>query len=384
MTAARRSRWPRSRVASSSSTCSSVSFEHPRDRLIDLIEEAIDADVLVEPAQSVGRLSFSHALFRETIYEQLSATRKAAIHGRIAAAIEEAPTDRPDERAGTLAYHYRAAGELRKAFDYHRRAATAAERVHAQETALENLDGAIVAGEMLGMTAATEETIRDLYRARAWTFRQLGEPERALADLEHALEGARAAGDRASEMHVRNALGTHWHVLDPRASRRCHEEALGIAEELGDESGQVSALNRLSLVLANELEFAEAVELGERALQIARRAGDELAVSRAMDSLKFAALQLGDLERLRGALRGARAIPTPARRPVVSAMDAVRVLLRAAGAPRLAGGRAACRGGARDQRSDGGRTQRRSSVSRRVELDRALPRRLCAIVGART
>jgi DNA-binding SARP family transcriptional activator/class 3 adenylate cyclase len=273
-------------------------LQHPRDRLIDLVEEAIGADVLVELAQTVGRLSFSHALFRETIYEQLSATRKAAIHGRIAAAIEEAPTDRPDERAGTLAYHYRAAGELRKAFDYHRQAATAAERVHAQETALENLDGAIVAGEMLDMTAATEQAIRDLYRARAWTFRQLGEPERALADLEHALEGARAAGDRATEMHVRNALGTHWHVLDPRASRRFHEQALRIAEELDDVSGQVGALNRLSLVLANELEFAEAVELGERALRIARRAGDELAVSRAMDSLKFAALQLGDLERL--------------------------------------------------------------------------------------
>ena len=172
-------------------------LDHPRDRLIDLVEEAIDADVLVEPPQSVGRLSFSHALFRETIYEQLSATRKAATHGRIATAIEETPTDRPDERAGTLAYHFRAAGELRKAFDYHRRAAAAAERVHAQETALENLEGAIVAGEMLGMTAATEETIRDLYRARAWTLHQLGEPERALSDLEQALEGARAAGDRA-------------------------------------------------------------------------------------------------------------------------------------------------------------------------------------------
>jgi DNA-binding SARP family transcriptional activator/class 3 adenylate cyclase/tetratricopeptide (TPR) repeat protein len=273
-------------------------LEHPRDRLIDLIEEAIDADVLVESAQSVGRLGFAHALFRETIYEQLSATRKAAIHGRIAVAIEQAPSDRSDERAGTLAYHYRAAGELRKAFDYYRRAAAAAERVHAHETALENLDGAIVAGEMLGMTAAKEESIRDLYRARAWTLQMLGEPDRALADLEHALAGAKAAGDGASEMHVHIALGTHWHVLDPQASRRCYEEALRIAEELGNESGQVNALSRLSLMLANELEFAEAVELGERALEIARGAGDELAVSHAMDSLKFAALQLGDLERL--------------------------------------------------------------------------------------
>ncbi|HEY2768638.1 MAG TPA: AAA family ATPase, partial [Solirubrobacteraceae bacterium] len=273
-------------------------LEHPRDRLIDLVEEALDADVVVEAVHVVGRLSFSHALFRETIYQQLSATRRAAIHGRIAAAIEQAPTDRPDEHAGALAYHYRAAGDLRKAFDYHRRAAAEAERVHARETALENLQGAIVAGEMLGMMLATDETIRTLYRARAWAFEMLGEREKSVADLEHALQGAQAAGDRVSEMHVRNDLGTHWHVRDPRSSRRYHEEALRIAEELGDEPGQVSALNRLSLVLANELELAEAVEAGERALGIARRSDDDVAVSRAMDSLKFVALQLGELERL--------------------------------------------------------------------------------------
>jgi tetratricopeptide (TPR) repeat protein len=244
------------------------------------------------------RLSFVHALFRETIYEQLSATRKAAIHGRIAAAIEDAPTDRSDERAAMLAYHYGAAGDLRKAFDYHRQAAAAAERIHAQETALESLEGAIAAGELLGMSAAKDETLRDLYRERAWALYVLGEPGRALVDLDRALAGAREAGDRTMEMHVRNALGVHWHVLDPQVSRRFHDEALQLAEELGDEAGQVSALNRLSLVLANELQFAEAVELGERALAIARSGGEGPAVSRALDSLKFVALQLGDLERL--------------------------------------------------------------------------------------
>ncbi len=274
---------------------------HSRDHLVDLVEEAIAAEVLVEPAGagSVGQLSFSHALFRQTIYEQLSATRCAVIHGRIAAAIEAMPTDRPQERAGTLAYHYHAAGELRKAFDCYRSAAAAAERVYAQEAALENLQGAILAGEALGMSAAdADDSIRELYRARASTFDLLGESQLALSDLEHALAGSRAAGDRASEMRVHTAMGFHWHVLDPPASRRCQEAALAIAQELGDESGQVEALNRLALVLANELEFAGAVELGERALAVARRAQDESAVVRAMDSLKFAALQLGDFERL--------------------------------------------------------------------------------------
>jgi len=273
-------------------------LDHSRERLIDLIEEAIDADVLVESPEAVGRIAFSHALFRETIYEQLSATRKAATHSRIAAAIEQAPAARPEQQAGTLAYHYRAAGELGKAFDYYRRAAEEAERVYAHETALESLQGAIVAGEMLGMTVTTDQTIRDLYRARAWMLLTLGELDAALSDLELVLTAARASGDRKSEMQVHSALGLYWHVRDPQAARRSHEEALRIAEELGDEPGQVSVLNRLSLVLANELEFAQAVELGERALRIAIAAADERAVDEAMDGLKFAALQLGDLDRL--------------------------------------------------------------------------------------
>jgi DNA-binding SARP family transcriptional activator len=40
---------------------------HPRDHLIDLIEEAVFAGVLVEPAASAGQLSFAHALFRGSL-----------------------------------------------------------------------------------------------------------------------------------------------------------------------------------------------------------------------------------------------------------------------------------------------------------------------------
>ena len=46
------------------------------------------------------------------------------------------------------------------------------------------------------------------------------------------------------------------------------------------------------------LEFDRALELGERALELARATGEETVVGRAIDSIKLAVWQLGDLARL--------------------------------------------------------------------------------------
>jgi tetratricopeptide (TPR) repeat protein len=267
------------------------------EELLLQLEEALEAQVVVEAAQSPGRYRFAHALIRETIYEQLSATRRALLHRRIAEAIESVLADRLDQQAGMLAYHYRAAGELEKAFSYHCRAADAAERVFARETSLEHLDAAIVAGELLGHKPEERRDIRELFWRRA-KARGYGEFEQGMRDNTTALDSARTAGDRELEMHVLNGIGGLLHVRDAKGSISHHEQALAIAEELNDEAGRVSALNRLSLVYANQGEFAEAITLGERALQIAGATGDQDAVAKAMDSLKFAALQLGDVTRL--------------------------------------------------------------------------------------
>ncbi len=52
------------------------------DRLIDLLEEAVAARVVAEVPHMVGRYSFSHALIRETLYEQLTTTRRVRLHGQ--------------------------------------------------------------------------------------------------------------------------------------------------------------------------------------------------------------------------------------------------------------------------------------------------------------
>ena len=85
---------------------------------------------------------------------------------------------------------------------------------------------------------------------------------------------------------------------DPPAAARSHEAALRIAGSSATSRPRTSALDRLSLVSSNLLQLVGRCELGERALEMARGTGDEIVVGRAIDSIKLAALQLGDLSRL--------------------------------------------------------------------------------------
>jgi class 3 adenylate cyclase/tetratricopeptide (TPR) repeat protein len=268
------------------------------EELVDLLDGAVQGQVLAEEAGAIGRYRFAHPLIRETIYGDISVTRRALLHRRLGEAVESLYEDRLAEYARALAHHFHAAGDARKAFEYHRQAADQAERGMAPETAFEHLTGAIAAGELLELTARSDATMRDLYRRRAWMASFAGTAEIAERDYAVALDAARSAGDRKLEMQVLNGLGTFWHVLDSKAAIGHHERSLAIAEELADEPGQVSALNRLSLVHANRLDYKRALELGERALALARGSDDEEAAMRAMDSLKFVALQLGDIGRL--------------------------------------------------------------------------------------
>src|SRR5205085_10035923 len=70
------------------------------DAVIRGLDESETARLVQETA--VGRFRFAHALVRDTLYGELSATRRARLHGRIAAQLA---IGRPDDVAA-LAHHY--------------------------------------------------------------------------------------------------------------------------------------------------------------------------------------------------------------------------------------------------------------------------------------
>ncbi len=264
----------------------------------ETLEQAIAEQVIEESPGSIGRYSFAHALIRETIYDQLSHTRRAQLHRQIGEAIEAIVAGAPDEYASALAHHFAAAGDLAKAYGYHSAAAAAAQRVYAIEPALAHYTAAIEAGRELGLEADREPAIRGLLLQRGRMRYRTGDDTGGVADCETALDAARRSGDRAVEMETLNELGVLRLRSDLAGAAALHEAALEIAKDLDDKAAQTQALDRLSVISSHLLELDRALELGERALELARETGEGNVVGRAMDSIKLAALQLGELGRL--------------------------------------------------------------------------------------
>jgi class 3 adenylate cyclase/tetratricopeptide (TPR) repeat protein len=269
----------------------------PADRVAESLERAIAGHIVEESTSSIGHYSFVHALIRETIYEQLSLTRRAQLHRQIGHALEDLGGDRAREQLGALAYHFSAAGDTAKAYGYHAAAADAAARVYAVEAALSHYTDALEAAAALGLEPDREPAVRRLLLQRGRMRLRTGDPG-TLADLESVLDAARRCGDRTSEMEALNEIGIARLQSDLSAAAASHLAALEIARELDDTAAQTNAMDRLSVVYSHLLEFDQALELGERALELARDAGEEALVGRALDGIKLAVWQLGDLHRL--------------------------------------------------------------------------------------
>jgi tetratricopeptide (TPR) repeat protein len=84
--------------------------ELDEDLLIDLCDAAVTAAVLTE-ADVAGRYTFAHALIEHTLYDNLSGSRRARAHRRIAETLEELCGDDPGERIGALASHWALASQ---------------------------------------------------------------------------------------------------------------------------------------------------------------------------------------------------------------------------------------------------------------------------------
>src|SRR5204862_3503941 len=108
-----------------------VSLEE--DEYLNALDEALAAGLVVESPDRPDRYSFSHALIRETLYEGMSAPRRARIHRRVGEALEAHGGDR---HLTALALHFtRAAGsqDAEKAIQYASRAGVQATAMLAHE-----------------------------------------------------------------------------------------------------------------------------------------------------------------------------------------------------------------------------------------------------------
>lgn len=174
-------------------------------RLLDLIEEA-QAIRILEPRPG-RRLAFGHALIRETLYDDLSASTRVELHRRVGAALERLYPASLEEHLPELAYHFARvapAGDADKALDYAERAARRATAALAYEDAAQLYELALESLPLLAAPTASPREI-DVLLALGDVHIRAGDMPRARVVFERAAAAARVRGDVSSL--ARAALG---------------------------------------------------------------------------------------------------------------------------------------------------------------------------------
>ncbi len=253
------------------------------DELLDLLDLCVAARILVEAPGVPGRFGFSHALIRQTLYEELGATRRVVFHERVGRAIETLRAGRIDDQLGVLAHHFleaAAAGDVATAVDYATRAARQAMARCAYAEAAELLGRARQTVELL--TPDDDHTLADLGLGIGDARLRSGERAVSADAYLEATRCARRAGTAGAL-----ARGAWGYALSTYAPGASNPQVIALAEEaltaLGDTEPtlRVHALCAIAIELQSTDQIERRRAVAGEAMALARQSGDHAATYRA-------------------------------------------------------------------------------------------------------
>ena len=291
--------------------------------------------------------SFRHDLYRELLYDRLTATRRALCHARVGRRLEAAWTGRLDAIAAELAEHFERGNEPARAIPHHQRAAAKALRRSANEEAIGHLHRALnaiaaIADEderakveielRIGLGAAFMATrgfgaseVLDAYsKAEAlcerlgeradifpalwgqWLFRWgRSEVDAAWRLCERLLALAEKSGDVGLKLQAHHASWATSFGRGNLAEVRAHAETgltlydanihQAMASSYGNHDASTCARYFSALSLAFAGEDAQARQMANRALAVARSLNDPFSLGLALYFASAVAQVLGDV-----------------------------------------------------------------------------------------
>lgn len=250
---------------------------------------------------------FKHTLTQETVYESLLLKRRREIHRLVAEAYEELEVGRVDEFAALLAQHYRQAGDDAKTLEYSVRAGDRAARMYANTEAISHYTQAL---DIVKRLQENDGELLHIYSARGRAYELKGDYERALANYEDLAAEAISRGDRKLELAALMASATLHSTptakFDLPRAQELLEKALALAGELKDWNAEAKVLWLRMLLYRWTGRAAEAVRVGERAIEIARKFGLREQLAFTLNDIRESYIDTHQIERARAA--GAEAL----------------------------------------------------------------------------
>jgi DNA-binding CsgD family transcriptional regulator/tetratricopeptide (TPR) repeat protein len=265
-------------------------------RVLSGLEPAVEAGILQPITAVSGSYQFTHALIRETIYEDLPTVDRLKLHERAADALASIHFSHLESALTRIAHHYHEAatlGDSAKAVIFALRAAESAIRIGAYEDAILHYDHIIEALERAGLHH--DERVARAYILKGSALRQLGQIQQSIEVLLEAVNRTQALGSAELLVDVLVFLAMVTRHADQQHFVPLIQRALALLPEV-DSGPRAKALATLAFAKRTLTDKSPVQLLVDESLDMASRCCDATARS-ACYQLTIMALR-GDPESL--------------------------------------------------------------------------------------
>lgn len=233
---------------------------------------------------------FSHALFQQYLYRQLSPGKRRRLHGEVARALTALYFEDLNQVVVQLAYHYTAVANWPQATLYHHRAgdlayqrASLLDAAHHYRTALAHWLQADKSGQ-----AQVLSKLGDCL----WI---LGRHQEAIETLQTSCDLFQEEGNHQGTATAQRLLGrVYWEWGQSGKAGRCYRQALDVLEGEPEGEALAWALANMSNYHMHLGSYEESINLGERALALARRLDADALIIQCLCDLGSAISSKGD------------------------------------------------------------------------------------------
>jgi tetratricopeptide (TPR) repeat protein len=257
---------------------------------LDSIDELVSSGIFKESGFSY---SFTHSLFRHSSYQQISQAKLKELHNKTASALEVIHEKELTVPVESIAFHYKSAGNIKKAVKYLMKAASKSESLYAHDDAILKLKEAHNLAEQ---NSHVENYSSDL----AEILEQLGRVYKAIGDIDDAKEYFSRAIDfiklnkdsevKLNELYKEMAISSIL-TTDMENARKyltLYSEASG-----KNSLGRARSLIIESLFLWHFNELEKAVEKSKQALDLAEENNASIETNQACEMLALSLFPLG-------------------------------------------------------------------------------------------
>ncbi|MBK8902967.1 MAG: alpha/beta fold hydrolase [Anaerolineaceae bacterium] len=233
---------------------------------------------------------FSHALFQQYIYLQLSSGERRRLHGAVARALAALYAEDLDPIVNQLAYHYTAVADWPQATWYHHRAGELAYQRAALLDTVYHYRAALAHWQESDTTGQAK-----LLNNLGECLWMLGQHHEAIEALQTSRDLFQQVEDNLGAATAQRLLGrVYWESGQPDRAGRCYRQALDILE--GEPEGEalawaLASMSNYHMHLGN---YEESIHLGEQALTLARRLEADALIIQCLCDLGSAISSKGD------------------------------------------------------------------------------------------